>query len=910
MVRRAYVVSASQRGRRAERATAVRISRSRHSQQQQQQQARIHGCSLRSGPWPQRRTGLQHETSHPPQPPRLSTCSTFSGASAAVDKQAKAVGGMDPSSSTSDTPPTYWLSQLKRQGSSPYHPDKSRYQVFRSVKDFGAVGDGIHDDTDSINRAISQGGRCGEGLPDSDSSTISPAVVYFPRGKYLVTRPIVSYYYTSLIGDALAPSTIIADASFQGLAVIDENPYLPDGHGRTWYCNTNNFFRSVAFLTLDLTRIPDQQECAGIHHQVAQATGLRHVAINMPVWSPSTPTRCKGLFMENGSGGHMTSLTFVGGAIGIWAGNQQFTVSNVGFRQCQRAISQHWSWTWVYHQIRVQDCQIAFEMRVALVDHQGEKEQATASVTCLDWEISSTDTAFDIVSERDEPARGSLVLSNVQLEGVRHGVVRSYRPWSDAPGSGSRSHLVSYRREGCSSTRLDWAWHGDGPPGTSRGGPLASKTLLPRPQSMLDERGRWLVKLRPEYRDRTAADFVSVKDWGARGDGEADDTLALQQVLDAHGHHPRTVVWIPHGHYRLTKTLVIPPNARICGELWPVLYGHGPFFQNATRPRPVIKVGEFSGQRGTAEISECIFSTKGPCPGAIVLQWNVRAEEQGGSHSVSTPGLFDTHIRLGGFMGSDLDDARFDKDQPLDAQDAWACSLAWHITPGASGCFVNIWVWLADHILDSQPTDARHAPTSQAADAARVAGQQISLLGSRGILIESDPGPVWLWGGASEHFLLYQYQLLKARNVFIGHAQTESPYFLGEGVALPTALVPAGSGRAWDDPSWTRAKEGDTYDVRSWGIRIVDSASVHLYGPGLYSFFDAYRLDRHSERRCQRALLSVEACEQEDVSEGVTVVNLNTVGVQSMVDWDGRTIVEEADYRNGVTNTLGRLCLN
>lgn len=44
---------------------------------------------------------------------------------------------------------SYWLESLPSQGISPLNPDAS-YKVRRSVKDFGAVGDGVTDDTDAL----------------------------------------------------------------------------------------------------------------------------------------------------------------------------------------------------------------------------------------------------------------------------------------------------------------------------------------------------------------------------------------------------------------------------------------------------------------------------------------------------------------------------------------------------------------------------------------------------------------------------------------------------------------------------------------------------------------------------------------------------------------------------------------
>lgn len=66
------------------------------------------------------------------------------------------------------------------------------------MKDFGAKGDGVADDTAAINRAISEGSRCG---PDCLSGTILPAVVFFPSGTYLVSGSIVQFHNTQLLGD-------------------------------------------------------------------------------------------------------------------------------------------------------------------------------------------------------------------------------------------------------------------------------------------------------------------------------------------------------------------------------------------------------------------------------------------------------------------------------------------------------------------------------------------------------------------------------------------------------------------------------------------------------------------------------------------------------------------------------------
>jgi glucan 1,3-beta-glucosidase len=190
---------------------------------------------------------------------------------------------------------------------------RPRWLFVRSAKD--STGDGVTDDTVAINNAISAGSRCGEGC---DSSTTTPAIVYFPPGTYMVSSPIIQYYYTQFIGDANSIPTIKATATFQGIAVIDSDPYIPNGNGANWYTNQNNFFRQIRNFVIDLTSLPmntgagvcsscwatcqnDTLRSMQIHWQVAQATSLQNIQFNMVVGGGTT-NKQQGIFMDNGSG--------------------------------------------------------------------------------------------------------------------------------------------------------------------------------------------------------------------------------------------------------------------------------------------------------------------------------------------------------------------------------------------------------------------------------------------------------------------------------------------------------------------------------------------------------------------------------------------------------------------------------
>ena len=77
---------------------------------------------------------------------------------------------------------------------------------FASVLDFGAVGDGVTDDTEAINRALYQL-YCRESNPQIRRS------LFFPAGRYLITESIVIPPYAMLYGEGINSSVIVLDTS-------------------------------------------------------------------------------------------------------------------------------------------------------------------------------------------------------------------------------------------------------------------------------------------------------------------------------------------------------------------------------------------------------------------------------------------------------------------------------------------------------------------------------------------------------------------------------------------------------------------------------------------------------------------------------------------------------------------------
>jgi len=58
---------------------------------------------------------------------------------------------------------------------------------------------------------------------------------------------------------------------------------------------------------------------------------------------------------------------------------------------------------------------------------------------------------------------------------------------------------------------------------------------------------------------------LNARDFGAVGDGQADDTAAIQAAMDAAGKAEGGIVWLPRGNYRCAGHLEIPDNVTLQG---------------------------------------------------------------------------------------------------------------------------------------------------------------------------------------------------------------------------------------------------------------------------------------------------------------------------------------------------------
>ncbi|OAL33190.1 hypothetical protein AYO20_07507 [Fonsecaea nubica] len=831
---------------------------------------------------------------------------------------------------------SYWLSQIQRQGTVAYDSSPG-YKIFRNVKDYGAVGDGVTDDTTAINNAITDGSRCGQGC---DSSTTAPALVYFPPGTYAVSAPIIQLYYTQFVGDAVNIPTVLALPSFKGLAVLDTDPYIPGGNGAQWYTNQNNFYRQIRNFIVDISQMPEDQG-AGIHWQVAQATSLQNIVFNM---RPKSPTnKQQGIFMDNGSGGFMSDLVFNGGNYGAFLGNQQFTTRNMTFNGCNTAIFMNWNWLWTLKSVTINQCDVGIDMS----NLNNGVNQTVGSVILLDSAMTGTPigikTSYNMSSQ--PTTGGTLALQNVDFTGVQTAIVGAdgttpilaggfvVESWgqgdSYTPASGSSQNVkrepqlgplsfqppsISYYSTTTSTltvsaipppsgillttttvyvtasptaagnassslsanaTRSQPTLLSGSTPGTCSPTPVSLKSArvqqpltAPSMASSLMNGNKVFERSKPQYQDVPVSSFVSVKSAGAKGDGVTDDTAAIQNIFN--NATPDQVVYFDHGAYVISNTVMVPSNIRITGEIWPLIMAQGSAFSDVSNPKPVFQVGT-EGDVGSVEITDLVFETLGPAPGAIMMQWNVAEASQGSC------GMWDVHFRIGGTAGTQLqqDTCQANITGSFEFKPQCAGSfLLMHITQQASAYLENCWFWVADHELDI------------------TAHNQTNIYNGRGLLVESQ-GPVWLYGTSSEHNQLYNYQFSSARDIFMGAIQTETPYMQATPNALEGGFPP---NSAFSDPTFADCTTDSC--KKAWGLRIVDSSGLHMYGAGLYSFFDNYLQTCLDTESCQENMVDIQC------SSNLSLYGLTTKASVNMVNVDGTPEALGQDHVNLFGQTL------
>lgn len=297
------------------------------------------------------------------------------------------------------------------------------------------------------------------------------------------------------------------------------------------------------------------------------------------------------------------------------------------------------------------------------------------SITLIDSSFTNVPVAIlTSWTQNPKPATvESLVMENVVLNNVPVVV----------QGPGGTTLLA-----GGSTTVNGWgighSYSSSGP--TRFAGPITPNR---RPGVLLASGGRYFTRSKPQYEGVPVSSFLSVRSAGAKGDASTDDTAALQNAINT-AVSQNKILFLDYGIYRVTNTIRIPPGARIVGETFPVIMSSGAFFNDINNPKPVVQVGSTSGQQGRVELSDFIVATQGTQAGATCIEWNLTSDASNPS------GMWDVHVRIGGFTGTQQQVAQCPKTpgNPTVNRNCLVAYMGMHVTKQASALYMeNVWIW-------------------------------------------------------------------------------------------------------------------------------------------------------------------------------------------------------------------------
>ena len=609
------------------------------------------------------------------------------------------------------------------------------------------------------------------------------------------------------------------------------------------------------------------------------------------------------------------------------------------FNYCQTAIYMNWNWLWTLKSVSIDNCDIGIDMSSS---GPNGGNQSVGSIVLMDSVMTNTTTGIltDFNTNSIPTTGGTLIIDNVDFTGAAMAVAGpnstqilaggalvgswaqgdAYRPVAGMKRVKRAPQVPTASSDVCTSTSaisMSSGFLNVSSSTTSSNLPVMTlpanvtctspptsvslsriQQLLTAPtkpaQLLADSSSNVFERSKPQYENVPVASVISVKSEGAIGDGKADDTAAIQAVLNKAT--PAQVVYFDHGAYVITSTVNVPRNIRITGEIWPLIMAAGTAFSDQTNPQPVFRVG-MQGDMGAVEISDLIFETMGPCPGAILMEWNVQETTQGAC------GLWDVHFRVGGTAGTQLQEDNCIGNSTLTSTQGIPTSefnpkcagsfLMLHITQAASAYVENVWLWVADHELD--------LPTHN----------EVNIYNGRGMYIESK-GPVWLYGTSVEHsqvrsssysprarpiltlIQLYNYQIANgAQNIFMGAIQTETAYMQPAPDALSGGFTP---NPGYSDPEFADCTTESC--KKTWGLRIIESSDIYMYAGGLYSFFDNYQQQCLKTESCQDNMVDMQC------SSNVYLYGLTTKASVNMVTVNGQGEALGSDNINGFGSTL------
>lgn len=586
--------------------------------------------------------------------------------------------------------------------------------VYATREDFGLGADGVADDTAALQKAI-----------DRVQETTRRGVVFVPEGRYRLTKPLLVWSGIRLIGYGASRPVFVLGRNTPGyqegagrylVHFVSDRPERADQPVRD--ANPGTFYSAMSNIDIE---IGDGNPAAvGVRSHWAQHCFLRHMEFRIG----------EGRAGIEEVGNESSDLRFVGGDYGIYTHKPSpswpFVLLDSSFEGQRKAAIETEEGGLTLIRLSARDVPCVVRVR------EGRDE-----------ELFIRDSRFEriggaiIEADAHRNARMQLtVLDSVCSEAP---VLTSFRGSKEDDVRGpARLYRV---REYVRGLHIDGA-------GRSELGTTALLEPLSEPPPPVESDIHPLPPMQ---------DWTSVRSFGAKGDGETDDTAALRAAIAA-----RKVLYFPAGRYRVTGTLTLASDTVLVGfspiTTQLIVKDRTPAFQGEHAPEPEERSAgrergwgrraPFPGKGtpvplidtlpgGTNLVSGLGLDTGGANNRAVGLRW--RAGERSLVDDVRFLGGHGTYGVDGQWLPLYNDNRTADPD-PRRSWDSQYPSL-W-VTDGGGGTFKGLWT--------------------------------PSPFASAGLLVSDTETPGRVYALSSEHHVRHEVRLRNVSNWSLYALQTEA----------------------------------------------------------------------------------------------------------------------------------------
>jgi len=520
-------------------------------------------------------------------------------------------------------------------------------------------GDGRADDTDAIQQAIDKAAEHGGG-----------GVVFLPSGRYRITRSVLVWPAVRIFGiGKTRPALVLGNNTpgFQkglGTMVVFtgarrgtnardiggvEMPRVPfppptvvPFDPKIWDANPNTFYSAISNVDIEIGS--GNPAAAGIRFRVAQHAFLSNMDFRLG-------SGFAGIYQ---AGNVVHNLHFHGGRYGIVTEKPspawQFTLIDSTFDgQRSAAIREHEAQLTLVNVV-MRDVPVGIEIDRGYGDWLWGKDVRFENVRQAAVVISNENNIYTQVGFENALASNTPVFARFRDSG--HTV--------NAKGHAYRVSSFSY---------------GLVVPGLGQLGHMDTSAELEALNALPARRSLAIRPLPP------VAEWSNAHDLGVVGDGQTDDTAALQRAIETH-----RIVYLPLGVYKVTNTIHLRPDSVLIGlqpSLTQIALPDGtPAYQGVGAPKALVQ----SADGGDAIVFGIGLATGGINPRATAMLWS--AGENSLVDDVKFEGGHGTELANGTRFNPYNANHSADSD-PARRWDGQYPSL-W-ITHGGGGTFNGIW---------------------------------------------------------------------------------------------------------------------------------------------------------------------------------------------------------------------------